>query len=1354
MKNYRPLGLRLLLSIAPALLFYASSFGQTYTQDFSTSPNIYALSSGNPAWFNYADFTLNGVAYQMTNNVNGAWEWKSSGGNNNTGCLYFSTGSYQMISIKRKDGFAFGFYGLYLNYTSSTTQNATVSYRYAGKTNPIADVLLPANGTQTLVQDGLPVTEVVITLPSLLTLKLDDFKIGPPNYYYAPDITTTTTEFTDNSINLAGTVTNDGGKPITEAGIYYSTTSPVTTSSNKLIIPYSTSVFSKNVTGLNANTTYYIKAYATNAIGTTFGLETPVTTASNFTLVGTHYFNGSWLTTNSQATPYTKYIEGWNFTGAAINSTSTISISRTSTNGDAVTNGVGVRVRCPLNNEGISSMGIKAKNDAPFDLEKFLFRYNLKWTNSTNSVAGSKLNNITVTGYRNGSPVPGAVATLTGLANSIDNTNYLTFDLTGKNQFNHIDEFRLTGSNPSAANSVLSEFTFDVLTAAAPDQTPPVVSSITRLTPISSVTKAGTLVYRVTFSEVVNNVDVSDFALTTTGTASGTIQSVSASSGKTIDVTVGSVTGQGTVRLDLNITGTGITDEPANAITTGYNSGEIYTLDRTLPTGQISSPSATYTTVGPVSYQITLADDHYKTSSLTNANVTLNTTGTATGTASVTGSGTTYTVTVNNTSGTGTIGISIAAGVAIDSADNTSLAFGPSATFKVCTVAGITSVTSPAGSAVCPGATTNLIANGVKGSNAAVTWYNQPDGIGNSLGIGSTLSGVASGVYYARVTAECGLPAESSITVTLKATSSSDTTVSACDNFSWNGKNYTLTGDYVFKTINAVGCDSIANLHLTIRNSTTSDDYADECDSFIWKGNSYYVTGNYQFKTTNATGCDSIITLHLNIRKSSTSHVYLSACDSLIWNGSTYNSTNNYVYKTTNAAGCDSTVTLHLTIKNRTTSDLYVNACNSYSWKGTSYTNSGDFDYRTTNAAGCDSIITLHLSLRTKPSVVDTAITACYSYTFKDSTYKRSGFYVYSTGNSGCDTIYNITLIITYLPTDFVAMDATCNRPSNGRIEVTALSGIAPLEYRLGTAGGYLTTNRFDSLKAGRYYVYVKDATGCIGLAGPITINEPAPFPVIALSAPTKCFGSGDGSITVTTPNTLPGNLNLYSIGTSGVYQSINVFSSLKPATYRVTVKDAAGCLSTATATVGQPAKVIAAAIADNSTCIAKPNGTITAYATGGTGYYVYRLGTAGTYAAKNVFTGIRASGSAYKVYVQDSKGCVAVPASAIVSQASNDCTVLPMFARQSPAPDFIVRSFDAAIAPNPSSGLFKLNVTGTATLPVSIRVIDLNGKTFYATKGFASQTYNFGETLMPGMYMVEVRQGDEVKMIKAVKTK
>jgi hypothetical protein len=138
------------------------------------------------------------------------------------------------------------------------------------------------------------------------------------------------------------------------------------------------------------------------------------------------------------------------------------------------------------------------------------------------------------------------------------------------------------------------------------DGVAPGVSSINRVT--SATTNATSVDYTVTFAESVAGVDGADFTLTGTGTASGSIASVTEVNGSTYTVTVNSLSGDGTLRLDLNGSGTGIADLPGNAITVGYTSGQTYSLDHTAPgVTSVNVPiNATYTAGDNLDFTVNL----------------------------------------------------------------------------------------------------------------------------------------------------------------------------------------------------------------------------------------------------------------------------------------------------------------------------------------------------------------------------------------------------------------------------------------------------------------------------------------------------------------------------------------------------------------------------------------------------------------------------------------------------------------------------------------------------------------------------------------------------------------------------
>lgn len=88
----------------------------------------------------------------------------------------------------------------------------------------------------------------------------------------APVATSTTTG------TCGGTVTTDGGSEVTARGVCWSTVADPTTANNKTTNGSGTGSFSSAMTGLTANTTYHVRAYATNAVGTAYGTDRTFTT--------------------------------------------------------------------------------------------------------------------------------------------------------------------------------------------------------------------------------------------------------------------------------------------------------------------------------------------------------------------------------------------------------------------------------------------------------------------------------------------------------------------------------------------------------------------------------------------------------------------------------------------------------------------------------------------------------------------------------------------------------------------------------------------------------------------------------------------------------------------------------------------------------------------------------------------------------------------------------------------------------------------------------------------------------------------------------------------------------------------
>lgn len=86
-----------------------------------------------------------------------------------------------------------------------------------------------------------------------------------------PKISTLPITFSNNKVQTGGTITSDGGSPVTARGICWNTTGSPTIADSKTANGTGSGNFSSEVTGFANNTVYYVRAFATNSLGTTYG---------------------------------------------------------------------------------------------------------------------------------------------------------------------------------------------------------------------------------------------------------------------------------------------------------------------------------------------------------------------------------------------------------------------------------------------------------------------------------------------------------------------------------------------------------------------------------------------------------------------------------------------------------------------------------------------------------------------------------------------------------------------------------------------------------------------------------------------------------------------------------------------------------------------------------------------------------------------------------------------------------------------------------------------------------------------------------------------------------------------------
>jgi hypothetical protein len=77
---------------------------------------------------------------------------------------------------------------------------------------------------------------------------------------------------------------------------------------------------------------------------------------------------------------------------------------------------------------------------------------------------------------------------------------------------------------------------------------------------------------------------------------------------------------------------------------------------------------------------------------------------------------------------------------------------------------------------------------------------------------------------------------------------------------------------------------------------------------------------------------------------------------------------------------------------------------------------------------------------------------------------------------------------------------------------------------------------------------------------------------------------------------------------------------------------------------------------------------------------------------------------------------------------------------------------FECKILPNPSSHYFTIEVTSNSAEKVEAVLLDLNGRRISKLNTVKNSTLRFGEDLRPGVYMVQITQGDQQQTIKVIK--
>ena len=215
---------------------------------------------------------------------NSTWTWVEQNGvkgvrvrsTKNGNCIFLPTTGYKVGADLNYKDVNIGFWsgtlsknGSYMSYgVSVESPNNTASFYGFNRYN------------------GYPIRAVM------------DNAITPPAVDIPTVVTSAASEITKNSAVVGGTVVSDGGLEVTERGVYYSKSANPIATGTKIDCGSGLGEFIHNLTNLQTDSTYYVRAYAKNKFGMAYGEEVNFVCEALPTVATTQPTNVSYTSAN------------------------------------------------------------------------------------------------------------------------------------------------------------------------------------------------------------------------------------------------------------------------------------------------------------------------------------------------------------------------------------------------------------------------------------------------------------------------------------------------------------------------------------------------------------------------------------------------------------------------------------------------------------------------------------------------------------------------------------------------------------------------------------------------------------------------------------------------------------------------------------------------------------------------------------------------------------------------------------------------------------------------------------------------------------------------------------------------
>ena len=487
------------------------------------------------------------------------------------------------------------------------------------------------------------------------------------------------------------------------------------------------------------------------------------------------------------------------------------------------------------------------------------------------------------------------------------------------------------------------------------------------------------------------------------------------------------------------------------------------------------------------------------------------------------------------------------------------------------------------------------------------------------------MTGVSSGTYTVTVTDDNGCSVTTSATVgqATSLTASATTTDASCNGGTDGGVDVTVSGGtspYTFVWSNGSTTEDLTGVSSGTYDVTVTDENGCSVTTSATVGQATSLTAS---ATTTDASCNGGTDGGVDLTVSGGTLPY-----TFNWsNGSTTEdltgvSSGTYTVTVTDDNGCS--VTTSATVG-----------------QATSLTAS-----TTTTDASCNGGTDGGVDLTITGGTLPYTFTWSNGSTTEDLTGVTAGTYdVTVTDGNGCSTTVSATVgQATSLTASTTTTDASCNGGTDGGVDVTVTGGTSP--YTFVWSNGE-TTEDLTGVSSGTYTVTVTDDNGCSTTVS-ATIGESSSLTATAISSGANCDGSGNGSVDVSVSGgTLP-----YTFAWSNG-ETTEDLTGLSVGTYTVTVTDANGCSTTASATVTAPGGLAATISSTDITCNGSGDGSIDVGVSGGTLPYTFAWSNG---EITEDLTALQAG--TYTATITDANGCATTVSAILVEPASLTATI------------------------------------------------------------------------------------------------